>query len=228
GLQLRGWLVPADPGARHAVVLAAGIRGNRLAMCDRASFYLQRGWSVLLVDLRGTGASDGERVSMGYHEAVDLHAWRRWLQQRGYTAVGAHGQSLGAAAIAYSDGDWAFTVLESCYADIDEAMAARLPWLPAPRVCLWPLRCCSEWLLGVDAAQLRPVDAIADQRCPTLLLCGDADTKVGVDAGQRLLRACPAADKRFVPFAGAGHVDLLAAAPEAMHEALVTFVPRVE
>ena len=61
GLTVRGWLVRAA-AERGCVVLAAGIRGNRTAMVSRAECYLERGWSTLLVDLRGTGASDSSRA----------------------------------------------------------------------------------------------------------------------------------------------------------------------
>lgn len=225
GLTVRGWLVRAGPDSHDCVVLSTGIRGNRLAMQSRAEWYLARGWSTLLVDLRGNGESDPAPVSMGFHEANDLHAWREWLRGLGFSVVGAHGLSLGAAAIAYSDGTWAFAVLEACYADIDGAMHARLPWIPLPELALWPLRCCSEWLSGVDADQLRPVEHVARLRNPTLFVCGEDDTKVGPDASRRLLVACGAAAKHLVTITGAGHVDLLGHDGPAWRAALDAFVP---
>lgn len=210
GVTVRGWLVHDALRSDRCVVLVAGIGGNRLAMQRRAAWYLAHGWSTLLVDLRGTGASDATRISFGWFEARDLPAWRAWLRARGFATIAAHGLSLGAAAIAYGDGDWAFAVLEACYADIAEALAARLWWIPLPALALWPLRQSAAWLLGVECTALRPVDTIARLHCPTLILCGDADTKVGPDASHRLLAACPAAEKRFVAIRGAGHVDLFA------------------
>jgi pimeloyl-ACP methyl ester carboxylesterase len=54
---VRGWLVRVTDPSTDIVVLAAGIQGNRLAMIERGEWYLAHGWSVLLVDLRGTGAA---------------------------------------------------------------------------------------------------------------------------------------------------------------------------
>lgn len=225
GLTVRGWLVRAAVDSRDCVVLAAGIRGNRMAMTSRAEWYLARGWSTLLVDLRATGESEGEHVSMGWHEADDLRAWHAVLRERGFGRLGAHGQSLGAAAIAYSDLPWDFVVLESCYVDIDEALRARLPWVPLPDLLLWPLRCGSEWWSDTAAAQLRPIDHVARRGQPTLFLCGDADEKVGPEGTQRLLAACAAVDKRMVLVIGAGHADLLGHDRIAVLQALAAFVP---
>jgi len=210
GVTTRAWLVDASRGHR-CVVLAAGIRGNRTAMTSRAEWYLAHGWSTLLVDLRGTGESAPERISMGYHEARDLVAWHTFLRGRGYAAIGAHGQSLGAAAAVYTAVQpqppaWQFVVLEACYRDIDAALTARVPWLPA--CTLWPLSICAEWLVGVPARELAPLRAIAHLDAPTLIACGAIDRKVGPDAARLLFEASPARDKRHLDVAGVGHVDL--------------------
>lgn len=210
GVVGHGWLV-VPAGAKECVVLAAGIGGHRRAMLDRAAFWLRRGTAALLVDLRGTGESAAPRLSMGFHEALDLAAWHAWAKSRGFARVGVHGVSLGAAAAVYSAGrapppDWAFAVLEACYVDIRSALYARLPWLPP--VALWPMVLAAEWLLAVDADELAPERAIRQLRAPTLLVCGDRDGKVGDAAVVRLRAASGAAvvHEHVVP--GAGHVDL--------------------
>ncbi|MBL9079076.1 MAG: alpha/beta hydrolase [Planctomycetes bacterium] len=218
GTALAGWLVAAGD-RRTAVVLAAGIRGNRLAMVQRARWYVARGITALLVDLRGTGQSDAVRITMGYAEAFDLLAWHALLQARGYTAIGAHGQSLGAAAVVFTaerplPPRWAFVVLEACYRDIDAALAARLPWLPAWLAwTAWPLHTCAGWLTGVARSDLVPLRAIERLAAPTLLACGSDDTKVGPDATARLFAASPAVPKRRVDVPGTGHTDLWRAGP---------------
>ncbi len=228
GLTVRGWLVSTAAASSRCVLLAAGIRGNRLAMQTRAEWYLANGWSALLVDLRGTGESDSARVSMGWHEALDLLAWHAFLRQRGFTAIGAHGQSLGAAAITFtavrSDRApvWHFVVLESCYRDAEVALRARLPGVP--RFLLWPLEVSCAWLMQVDPAKLRPLAAIHSLNAPTLLACGTIDEKVGPDALALLLAASPARDKRRVDIAGAGHVDLWRAGGDTLPRALGEFL----
>lgn len=218
GVPVRGWLIDASKGTR-CVVFAAGVGGTRLAMLARSEWYLARGWSTLLVDLRGTGESGAARISMGFGERLDLASWHTFLRGRGYRTVGAHGQSLGAAAIVYtaelaSPPQWDFAVLEACYLDIDAAMTARVAWLPAwAHWTAWPLYTCAAWLTGAAAEDLSPLRAITSLHAPTLFACGTEDTKVGPDAMQRLFAASAATDRRQVAIEGAAHVDLWSFGP---------------
>jgi pimeloyl-ACP methyl ester carboxylesterase len=211
GVVCRGWLV-APPGADACVVLAAGIGGHRLGMLARSEFWLRRGTATLLVDLRGTGETEASRLSMGYHEALDLAAWHALARTRGFRRIGVHGVSLGAAAAIYTAvrpavaPAWAFAVLEASYVDIRSALYARLPWLPA--IALWPMVASAEWLLAVDADDLSPERAIRQLAAPTLLVVGDRDHKVGPDANARLRAASGAAIVREHVVSGAAHVDL--------------------
>jgi len=209
GVTVRGWLVRGRDAAT-CVVLAAGIHGSRQTMRSRASFYLARGSSALLVDLRGTGASDPVPISMGWNEALDLCAWHAFLRARGAAAIGVHGQSLGAAAAVYTAvrgaPEWAFVVLESCYADAREALAARLPFVPS--FVLWPIEVGAGFWLGVDGADLVPVRAITALRAPTLIAQGELDAKVGPRAIERLLAASGAVRKARCEVPDAGHQDL--------------------
>ncbi|MBL8754755.1 MAG: alpha/beta hydrolase [Planctomycetes bacterium] len=212
GVTVRGWFVRGREPAT-CVVLAAGVRGNRTRMQGRASFWLARGSSVLLVDLRGTGASDPARIAMGWHEALDLCAWHAFLRDRGVASIGVHGQSLGAAAAVFTAvrgaPEWEFVVLEACYTNVREALAARLPWLPSG--LLWPMVASAEWLLDVDVDELDAERAITRLTAPTLFVQGDLDTKVGPNAKDRLFTACSASRKARCDVPKAGHVDLWAA-----------------
>ncbi len=212
GLTVRGWLARSGGTRARVVVLVTGVAGTRSALVERAAFYLEHGWDALLVDLRGTGESDPARISMGWHEALDLRAWHAWLAGTGYDTIAAHGQSLGAAAVVYAGTDtgWAFVVLEACYRDIDSALQNRVPWVPAPDVSLWPMHLGCQWLLGIDRRELRPVDAIRALRMPTLLVCGDADRSVGEGLTEDLFAASGARVKQLQWIGGAGHVDLWA------------------
>ncbi|MFT4512854.1 MAG: pimeloyl-ACP methyl ester carboxylesterase [Planctomycetota bacterium] len=212
GLTVRSWLLDVPSDRRRCVILAAGIRGNRERMVSRAQFYADLGWSSLLVDLRGTGNSDPARISMGWHEAIDLVAWYDVLRKRGYEVVGVHGQSLGAAAAAYTSvrtanpPAWDFVVLEACYSDITAALQSRAFGLPT--IVLLPVFTCAEWLLDLDADDLNPVAALREQPAPLLVACGTLDHKVGIDATTRLLAASPAKDKVRCDVPGVGHHDL--------------------
>ncbi len=146
--------------------------------------------------------------------------------------VGAHGVSLGAAAVVYGAvrcvpaPTWDFVVLEACYRDIDGAVAGRLPWLPFAAWCTLPMAWFAGLRTGARTADLRPVDAIGCVTCPTLFVCGTADVEVGDGAAAELLRRSGAAAKELVEIPGAGHVDLWGVAGDTLRSALAAFLAR--
>ena len=97
-------------------------------------------------------------------------------------------------------------MLESCYADIREALAARLPFVPS--FLLWPIEVGAGCWLDADAADLVPVRAITALRAPTLLAQGEHDTKVGPRAIERLFAASAAVRKARCCVPDVGHHDL--------------------
>lgn len=216
GLALSGWFV--DGGTDRAVVWASGINANRRNGLRHAAYYLDRGFSVLLIDLRGTGQSDRVPVSLGWHERHDLAASVAWLRDRGHDRVGAHGHSLGAATIIYSlleVDDYAFIALESSYDTIDSALRNRLAMFHLPAFLGWPTTFFTEWYADVRSADLRPVDHIALSRVPTLIMAGDAEPELPVRDSLALYEACQAPLKRFHLFPGHRHQNHARVSPEA-------------
>jgi len=59
GTLLQGWFARPAQGTGDAVILFHGIGDNRQGMMGLAEFFLGHGYSVLLPDSRGQGASDG-------------------------------------------------------------------------------------------------------------------------------------------------------------------------
>jgi alpha-beta hydrolase superfamily lysophospholipase len=55
------------------------------------------GYNVVMFDFRGHSRSEGQQVSMGYHERLDLLGVVDYLQSRGIDRVGVLGFSMGGA-----------------------------------------------------------------------------------------------------------------------------------
>ena len=58
-----------------------GIGDSRQGSAGFAPLFLDQGYSVLLPDSRGHGASGGELVTYGLWEKYDVLDWARWLRQ---------------------------------------------------------------------------------------------------------------------------------------------------
>lgn len=231
GRSVRGWQVPAVSsdlgGARGVIVLLHGIRGNRTTMVRRARFLAQARYGAVLVDLHAHGESDGERITLGDQErhsaeAAVLHARATFPS----LPIAVIGVSLGGvAAVLASPLGVDALVLESVYPDIDSAIEhrveARLGALGA--VPAWLLLAQIGPRLGVDRAELRPVERVGDVGCPLFVISGAEDPHTPPAEAQRLFAAA-LEPKGFWLVEGAAHVDLHAAAPVEYERRVLAFL----
>src|SRR5712692_1959090 len=74
GVALRGWLVrPPHPNGSW-VLLFHGVADNRVGVIGQSEFLLRAGYSVVLMDARAHGASDGPMATYGWLERNDTRA----------------------------------------------------------------------------------------------------------------------------------------------------------
>lgn len=208
-IDLSAWFVPND--SSRAVILLAGIRGNRTFNKSRAELYLKKGYTVLLPDLRATGKSEGDVITFGWHERNDLHACVNYLRKKGFKNIGVHGTSMGAATIAYSFNEkpsYRFVVMESCYDNIDNAFSNRVHGL-LPKFVLWPAYLFTEWRIDADAEKLYPQDCVKQCTAPVLYFAGDSEQQVKQEDTDRIYNSFSSTDKRLHIFKGGRHEDFM-------------------
>jgi len=209
GVRSVAWFV--DGGSDRCAILLSGIHGSRLASLPRASFWQERGWSVLLPDLRGTGESEPRRISFGWNERLDVAAWMKVLRERGVRTIALHGQSLGAAAAVYAmaDGERAeLLVLDSCYDTAKSALERRLPYVPLPSIAFLPVRWFTELFTNAPPQRMRPVDSLKRISTPTFIAVGSEDPSISRSAAEAMLEASAAKHKVLHFVAGARHEEL--------------------
>jgi len=207
---ISAWLIPGD--LTHGVVLATGIGGDRRSLVRRGEFYAARGFTVVLPDLRGTGKSAPENVTIGWEERKDVIACVDFLRKRGVQHVGVNGISLGASAIAYSfneDPQYDFVVLESCYDTLDHAWRNRLAMFNVPHALTWPIRWFSEARIGQTTAKMAPILYLDRCTAPTLVVAGDSEVELKMEETRSIFDAVAAQDKRLHFFVGGHHEDFL-------------------
>jgi fermentation-respiration switch protein FrsA (DUF1100 family) len=104
GLRLTAWFIPAKGASRGTIILVHGIDGNRSNMLPRAWFLALAHYSVLDMDLRAHGGSQGSYATPGYIEARDILGAVAYLRHaRGYNGpIVVYGHSYGAVAALYA------------------------------------------------------------------------------------------------------------------------------
>jgi pimeloyl-ACP methyl ester carboxylesterase len=198
GIQLAGWLLPAQ-GTR-AVVLVHGIDADAWANghLDVARAYLDAGFDVLLFDLRAHGRSQGVRISLGHLERGDIGAAVDLLLERGIPPgrIALHGTSYGAAMVLLAAAEIpqvGAVIADSAYADVRDLIAfevgrrTRVPGFIAGTIMRPGIEGVAWMLYGLDLATLAPERVIARVASrPLLLIHGDRDRVIPLDHMTRL------------------------------------------
>src|SRR5216684_2641168 len=201
GAELRGWLVrPPNPNGSW-VLLFHGVADNRIGVIGQSEFLLRAGYSVVLMDTRAHGASDGPIATYGWLERNDTRAIidtlissevhvHESIQWHGPPPPPFHlfalGESMGAGIAlqsAAADPRIEAVVAEASFASLREASydyagLQKYPWLGktlfAPGA--WMMIYRGQSLAGFPAAEVSPEKSVASRPFPVLLICDTADT----------------------------------------------------
>src|SRR5215470_17835275 len=97
GVLLRGWKVrPANPNGSW-VLLFHGVADNRMGVVGQAELLLRAGYSVVMMDARAHGASEGPMATYGWLERHDTRAIVEALEATEHPQhIFALGESMGA------------------------------------------------------------------------------------------------------------------------------------
>src|SRR5271166_2128415 len=71
GILLRGWKVRSDHPNGNWVLLFHGVADNRVGVIGQSEFLLRAGYSVVMMDARAHGTSEGQLATYGWLERSD-------------------------------------------------------------------------------------------------------------------------------------------------------------
>jgi alpha-beta hydrolase superfamily lysophospholipase len=212
GLRLRTW-TRAGAADKPAVVIVHGLGDSLESYVDRADALHHRGHTVLLLDLRAHGASEGRYTTLGGREREDVRAAMDALRASGRARAGLvlMGHSMGAVAVlraAPGQPDVRAVVVEAPYDDYRTNVARhawllyRLPsWVPIIPITI----AMAEWRAGFDADEVDAVAASRAFRAPLLAIADGADRRMPEAVVRRIADAHPGPRTVWVA-PGAEHV----------------------
>ncbi len=87
-------------------IIVHGYDGQGIDMGDYAQSFYNKGYNVLVVDLRGAGLSDGEYIGMGWHDRLDIVSWIDYLVEKDEKCqIILFGVSMGASTVMMATGE---------------------------------------------------------------------------------------------------------------------------
>ena len=212
GLRLRTWTRAGSP-SRPAVVIVHGVGDSLESFVGQGLEFAARGHTVLLLDTRGHGGSEGGHITLGAREREDVRAAMDRLRRDGMAPSGLLlvGHSMGAVAVlraAAGQPDVRAVIAEAPYDTFRETIARHaavfyhLPrWAP-----LIPLSIAlAEWRAGFDADEVDATAAASQVRGALLAIADGADVRMPEAVVRRVFDA-HAGPKRMWVAPDAGHV----------------------
>lgn len=212
GLRLRYWLRRGGPD-RAAALVVHGVGDTLESYVDRAEGLYRRGHTVLLLDLRGHGGSEGSHMTLGGLEREDVRAAMDRLRSEGLARRGLLlvGHSMGAVAVlraAADTPDVAAVVVEAPFDSYQETVRHHagvlyhLPrWTPVIPIAV----AIAEWRAGFDADAVDAMAAAGRIRAPLMAIADGDDTRMPERVVRRVFDAHPG-PKRFWLAPGVDHV----------------------
>ncbi len=212
GVKIHSFLLPA-PESKRALLFLHGNAGNASHRLPNAAELRRLGCSVLLLDYRGYGRSEGRPSEAGVYR--DSQAGLDYLVETLKVPIGrvtVFGRSLGGAVAVDLARDRALAgvILESTFSslsDLGRTIGGRL----------------FSFLAG---GRFASIDKIALVRAPLLFFHGDQDQIVDHTLGHRLFEAARS-PKSFETIRGAGHNDTIQVGGRAYFERIGAFLDEV-
>ena len=197
--RLHAWYWPSDDPRAPTLLYLHGVRWNLTGHLRRIENLRGFGFSVVAIDYRGFGKSDGEMPSEeGVYDDARV-AWRWLIAHEGDPAKRyVYGHSLGTAVatqLATDEGARdgpAGLILEGGFTSLPEMAKALAPsWLPV------------DWFV---TQRFDTIDKIARVSAPVLLVHGTGDRLVPHRFSEALYAAAPE-PKKLVLVEGGGHYN---------------------
>jgi len=234
GVKISGWLVPS--GDKHATIIYShGLFRSRRELLERAMDLWKLGYGALLYDQRNHGASGPARVTLGYHERLDVEAAVRYLHEELQTTdkIVSLGISMGASAAllaAAETPEVAAVISDSSFLSFKDTvdhhvnMFLRLPRFPFSN----ELRFYIQHRAGFDGADLNALEAvkrIGDR--PVMFIAAAHDRRMPPEIAEQLYQTCVSSKRDLLIIDGPGdniHAHAYQANPKLYVNRVATFL----
>lgn len=208
GLRLHATYFPGIDGGNpdKAVICFHGYTSE--AMSDYSSisnYYLKKGYSMLLVDARAHGQSEGKFIGFGCKDRYDALKWIDWMIKKAGNGIRIvlMGNSMGGATVLMASG-------------------LNLPAFPMIQIADFVNR----KMAGYGLDECNAAKEVQKAKLPILFIHGDKDTFVPCSMCDELYASC-ASQKTKLIVKGAGHCESYYKNTKAFEDALDKFLEGV-
>ncbi|SEF93732.1 hypothetical protein SAMN04487934_10592 [Eubacterium ruminantium] len=230
GLKLHASYFPAEDPKR-IILMSHGYKGNKFgSMGHMARFLHKSGCSLLFIDQRCCGESEGKYITFGAKEHLDVLRWLKTLDKmnKDKLPIYLYGQSMGAATVLLAAEKKLPEEVRGIIADCgfhsmkDQLRDIASGWFHLHWVELLLLRVdlFCRIFAKFSMKETDVTNALKKNKVPVLFFHGEDDTYVTPDNTVRNYEICKAS-KEMVLIPGARHLSSSFAAPDLYKEKLL-------
>ncbi len=180
-----------------------------------SDYYLKHGYSMLLVDERAHGESEGTYIGFGCLDRLDAMKWIDWVIKKCGTDVQIlmHGTSMGGATVLMASGlelpkqvkgiisDCAFTSPKHVFTNVLRTMY-HMPAFPMMQI----VDIVNKKKAGYGLDECNAAREVRKAKVPILFIHGDADTFVPCSMCHEIYENCASPKKKLI-VEGASHAE---------------------
>ncbi len=166
------------------VIIVHGYTNNALEMLDVAYNFYKKGYSILLIDQRAHGKSDGIYSTHGFYERKDMLSWIDYINKKKKTKIILYGISMGGTVIMRTVGENlpnnVICAIEDCgfISNYDQFynQLKYLKFLPKPIISSFNIF--SSIFFGFNIYKFKPEEILMNGKIPFMFIHGSSDKLV--------------------------------------------------
>lgn len=215
------------------VIIVHGYTSEPRGMGIYAKEYHNKGYNVLLPSLNGHGDSESNRITMGWHDRLDVIDWVNYISENyPESKIIIHGESMGSATTMMATGeslpDNVKAAIADCgYTSVWDIMSNKITdsFKLHEFPTLYCLNSANKIYSGFDFKTASAVEQIKKSKTPTIFIHGDKDKFVPYEMLDKVYEAA-SCEKEKVTIPDSPHARNACKNPELYWNSIFNFISR--
>ena len=211
-LKLHAYEIKSNEESDVWTIVIHGYMSKGIAMTEYSQKFNERGYNVLMVDLRGHGLSEGDYIGMGWHDRLDIIDWIDYIISKNQNSkIMLFGISMGAATTMMTTGEnlpsnVKLAISDCGYTSVWDEFSYKLnqlfnlPEFPV----LYAANTICKIRANYSFKDASAVEQLKKSKTPTLFIHGNADDFVPFEMLDEVYNVANCEKERLV-IDGAGH-----------------------
>ena len=213
------------------IIMVHGYTNNALEILSIAKEFYDKGYSLLIIDQRAHGKSEGKYSTLGYLERRDILTWIEYINKKKKALIVLYGLSMGGTVIMQTVGlnlpNSVICAIEDCgfisnYCQYYEQLSYR--HLPA-KFIIFSFNIFSMLLMGFNIYKFNPYKELEKGQIPMLFIHGKSDKLVKPENAQKAYELYHGG-KEILLIDKAKHMKSSLASPLLYYQKIFSFIEK--